>query len=226
MVNLVWLGGAEGVCLVSVSGLLVADRSGVGVKRVLDVVLAVAVLALFLPVFVVIAVAVRVEGGGPVIYRQPRRGKDGVVFRIAKFRTMVAGAEAQQGRVAHLNGADWPLFKVKGRDPRVTRVGRVLRLWSLDELPQLWNVVRGEMSLVGPRPLIVGEADALGGASWVRLAVRPGMTGLWQVRGRHQLGLAEMLREDRRYVENPSLVLDLAILARTVGAVLSHRGAY
>jgi lipopolysaccharide/colanic/teichoic acid biosynthesis glycosyltransferase len=174
----------------------------------------------------VIAIAIRLETPGRAIYRQERRGRDGAVFSIAKFRTMSIDAESRRTEVEHLNAAEWPLFKVKGRDPRVTRVGSFLRAWSLDELPQLWNVIRGEMSLVGPRPFTVWEADRLHALAAWRLDARPGMTGLWQARGRHELPLREMIRLDHDYISNWSFARDLGILLQTVAAVLSRLGAY
>src|SRR5262249_45451529 len=134
---------------------LAAQGTVLAGKRLLDLALAAVLIVLLLPVFVTIALAILLVAGRPVLFRQARRGKDGFVFQIVKFRTMDVGAEARRHDVDHLNGAEWPLFKVKVGDPRVTAAGRVLRRWSLDELPQLWNVLTGEMSLVGPRPLVV-----------------------------------------------------------------------
>jgi lipopolysaccharide/colanic/teichoic acid biosynthesis glycosyltransferase len=195
-------------------------------KRCFDTLLAAVAFVLLAPLLVVVGVAIRLDSPGPALYRQLRRGQHDELFRIAKFRTMRVGSDASQGALAHLNDADWPLFKIKGRDPRVTRVGRVLRSWSIDELPQLWNVLKGEMSLVGPRPLIVLEADALVAVAASRVSVRPGITGPWQVGGRHDLKVEEMIRLDCDYVANGSLQADLAILVQTVGAVLRRKGAY
>lgn len=195
-------------------------------KRVFDGCIAGLGLILLAPLLFVIAFAICLESRGEAIYWQERRGRHGRPFRIAKFRTMHEGEESRRSELEHLNDADWPLFKIKTRDPRVTRVGRFLRSWSLDELPQLWNVVKGEMSIVGPRPLVLAEADALPALSDVRRDVRPGITGSWQVAGRHDLGTADMLRLDRDYVIHWSLARDFAILARTIRAVLTRRGAY
>ncbi len=222
------LGDSKGVAAdgLDSSDLVPASSAGHVLKRSFDTAFAALALIALAPLFALIGMTIRLEDSGEVIYRQVRRGRHGELFQIAKFRTMKVGADAHQADVAHLNGADWPLFKVKGRDPRVTRVGVFLRMWSLDELPQLWNVLKGEMSLVGPRPLVVPEADSLEGAARVRLEVRPGMTGLWQTRGRHELRVAEMVRLDCDYVANWSLAYDFAILFRTIGAVLTRRGAY
>jgi exopolysaccharide biosynthesis polyprenyl glycosylphosphotransferase len=178
---------------------------------------------LFLAVpLLLIGLAVRLTSAGPALFQQARVGRDGREFVLWKFRTMV--------RDAHLmppvtNDADGPLFKLRS-DPRVTRVGRMLRRWSLDELPQLWNVVRGDMSLVGPRPPLPGEVAQYGDDVRRRLLVKPGLTGLWQVSGRSDLPWEECVRLDLRYVENWSVSLDLLILARTALAVLRGSGAY
>ena len=163
---------------------------------------------------------------GPALYRQPRRGRCGSTFEIVKFRTMRVGAEQDASEVLHMNEVDGPLFKIKGTDPRVTRVGAFLRRTSLDELPQLWNVLKGEMSLVGPRPFVVYEADQITGWALRRLDMTPGITGLWQVLGRNDIPFEEMTKLDYLYVTNWSVWWDLKILCQTIPVVLGKRGAY
>jgi exopolysaccharide biosynthesis polyprenyl glycosylphosphotransferase len=196
------------------------------VKEIFDRVSALTGLLLIAPFLLAIAVAVRFgPGRGPVIFRQIRVGRDGREFRIYKFRTMYVDAEARLAEMRHLNeGADG-LFKMRN-DPRVTPVGRWLRRFSLDEMPQLINVVLGDMSLVGPRPPLPAEVARYPADMRRRLVVKPGMTGLWQVSGRSDLSWEESIRLDLRYVENWSLSMDLVILARTVSAVLRLSGAY
>jgi lipopolysaccharide/colanic/teichoic acid biosynthesis glycosyltransferase len=170
----------------------------------------------------IIAVAVRLDSHGPVLFRQTRVGRDGHRFGIFKFRSMVVDADKQKSRLRHLNEADG-LFKI-AEDPRVTRVGRILRRTSLDELPQLLNVWRGEMSLVGPRPLVVDEDAKVEGHDRARLHLTPGMTGHWQILGSARVPLHEMVGIDYLYVANWSLWTDVKILLRTVPYVLSRRG--
>ncbi|MEJ2862495.1 sugar transferase [Actinomycetospora flava] len=191
-------------------------------KAVVDRVAAALAVTLLAPVFVVVAVLVR-RDGGPVFYRQVRIGRDGRPFAMVKFRSMVVGADRVRPEGEH-DGAG-PLFKLRA-DPRVTPIGTVLRRWSLDELPQLFNVLGGSMSLVGPRPPLPEEVGAYAEDARRRLLVRPGLTGLWQVSGRSDLSWEDTVRLDLRYVENWSPALDLLILARTVTAVVSARGAY
>jgi exopolysaccharide biosynthesis polyprenyl glycosylphosphotransferase len=195
------------------------------VKELVDRLGALALLALFGPLLLAIALLVRVTSPGPVLFRQVRVGRDGREFRIVKFRSMYVDAEARLAEVRHLNEHDGVLFKIRN-DPRVTPVGRWLRRFSLDELPQLLNVLAGQMSLVGPRPPLPQEAAAYAADVRRRLAVKPGMTGLWQVSGRSDLPWEEAVRLDLRYVENWSLSLDLVILLRTMTAVVRSSGAY
>jgi exopolysaccharide biosynthesis polyprenyl glycosylphosphotransferase len=195
------------------------------VKELVDRLGALALLALFGPLLLAIALLVRVTSPGPVLFRQVRVGRDGREFRIVKFRSMYVDAEARLAEVRHLNEHDGVLFKIRN-DPRVTPVGRWLRRFSLDELPQLLNVLGGQMSLVGPRPPLPQEAAAYAADVRRRLAVKPGMTGLWQVSGRSDLPWEEAVRLDLRYVENWSLSLDLVILLRTMTAVMRSSGAY
>jgi lipopolysaccharide/colanic/teichoic acid biosynthesis glycosyltransferase len=195
-------------------------------KRGFDLAVSCASLIVLAPLFACIALAIRLDSPGSAIFRQPRRGRDGSEFRILKFRTMRAGAEASRGDVLHLNEVDGPLFKVKGDDPRVTRIGSFLRRTSLDELPQLWNVLRGDMSLVGPRPFVLYEADKITGWARGRLDMTPGITGLWQVLGRNDMPFDDMVKLDYLYVTNWSLSWDLKILCQTIPVVLGRRGAY
>ena len=203
------------------------NLSGPGriLKAVLDRVAAGLLLVLLSPLLCVLALAVAGGSPGPVLFRQVRVGKDGHEFVMYKFRTMRCDALAQLAEVRHLNDYDEVLFKVRD-DPRVTRVGRWLRRFSLDELPQLVNVLRGQMSLVGPRPPLPEEVAVYPADVRRRLAVRPGLTGLWQVSGRSDLPFEEAVKLDLRYVENWSFSLDLVILARTLAAVCRASGAY
>ncbi|NUR81931.1 MAG: exopolysaccharide biosynthesis polyprenyl glycosylphosphotransferase [Dermatophilaceae bacterium] len=197
-----------------------------GLKRAFDLLGATALLLLAAPVMLVFAVATKLQDGGPVLFRQTRVGRDGELFECLKFRSMVVDAEAQLPGITHLNqNSDGVLFKV-ARDPRVTRVGAVMRRLSIDELPQLINVVNGDMSLVGPRPALPAEVRRYVPDVQRRLHVRPGVTGLWQVSGRSDLSWEDTVRLDLYYVDNWSLVQDLSILAKTVHAVVRARGAY
>ncbi|MDD7940802.1 sugar transferase [Actinomycetospora lutea] len=194
-------------------------------KLMFDRVTTAALLLLLLPVFAVIAVIVKLDGG-PVFYRQTRVGQRGKTFRMIKFRSMVPDADKlREDLLAGTNDGSGPLFKLR-RDPRVTRIGQLLRRYSLDELPQLFNVIGGSMSLVGPRPPLPGEIDAYTDAAKRKFLVRPGMTGLWQVSGRSDLSWEESVRLDLRYVENWSPAMDLVIMWKTVSAVFRGDGAY
>jgi lipopolysaccharide/colanic/teichoic acid biosynthesis glycosyltransferase len=193
---------------------------------VFDAVVSLAALVALAPVLALLAALVVIESRGNPIYRQTRVGLHGRPFRIVKLRTMQIGAESQRPLVEGLNGADPPLFKVKSRDPRVTMLGSILRRASLDELPQLLNVLLGQMSLVGPRPLVPEEAFNVPSWASARTEVRPGMTGLWQVSGRHTLSTQQMLVLDLEYVRTRSLRHDLRILGRTFRAVIRGTGAY
>jgi exopolysaccharide biosynthesis polyprenyl glycosylphosphotransferase len=195
------------------------------VKEIVDKVGALLLLTILLPVLLGIAAAIRFGDRGPALYRQQRVGKDGKLFTILKFRTMVVGADRHRAKLLAGNEAAGPLFKMR-RDPRVTPIGAVLRRFSIDELPQLVNVLRGTMSLVGPRPPLPKEVEAYGPDMLRRLLVKPGLTGLWQVSGRSDLPWDEAVRLDLRYVEDWSLALDALILWKTVRAVLRGQGAY
>jgi exopolysaccharide biosynthesis polyprenyl glycosylphosphotransferase len=199
--------------------------STLALKRIFDVVVSTVALVLTSPLFVLIAVVVVVDDGPPVLFRQLRAGENGRVFRIFKFRTMVRDAEAMLPELISLDELSDPMFKLKS-DPRVTRVGRFLRRTSLDELPQLLNVLRGEMSIVGPRPELLDLVERYAPEHEVRLGVKPGITGPWQVYGRSDLTFDEVLAVEREYVENLSLGRDLRIILMTIPAVFGRRGAY
>ncbi len=194
-------------------------------KRLMDVTLASCALLAASPLLAVIAAAIKIDSPGPVFFRQERTGRGGKPFWIFKFRSMTADAWEQRHLIAASNEVDGPLFKM-GSDPRVTRVGAIIRRTSLDELPQLINVVRGEMSLVGPRPLPTEEADQIDGAALARLDVLPGITGLWQVCGRSDLTYADLQHLDSIYVQSWSFRWDLRILLQTPRVVFARRGAY
>jgi exopolysaccharide biosynthesis polyprenyl glycosylphosphotransferase len=194
-------------------------------KRAFDLLVASMMVLLLLPVLAVIALLIKLTSPGPVLFRQTRTGRKGRTFDVLKFRTMVAGADGMRAALQELNEADGPLFKLR-QDPRTTKVGRVLRRWSLDELPQLFNVLRGEMSLVGPRPAIPSEVSQYETWQLARLEVAPGITGLWQVSGRSNLAFEGYVRLDIFYIENWSLLYDLYILGRTLPAMIKREGAY
>lgn len=194
-------------------------------KRLFDLAGSIGLLILFSPVFAVAAVRIRLHDGGPVFFHQTRTGRDGKEFDCLKLRTMVPDAEERLPALIEASQFEGGLFKMK-EDPRITRPGRWLRRYSLDELPQLINVVRGDMSLVGPRPPLPREVSSYEADALRRLRVRPGMTGLWQVSGRSDLSWSEAVRLDLYYVDNWSMLQDLNILFKTCGAVLGRRGAY
>ena len=194
-------------------------------KRSFDVAGSSLLLLAGLPVLIAAALWIKVHDGGPVLFRQARTGRDGVEFACLKFRTMVVNAEELLARLHEEQGYTQGLFKMKD-DPRITRPGKLLRRFSLDELPQLLNVLRGDMSLVGPRPPLPTEVATYDDGTARRLRVRPGLTGLWQVSGRSDLSWEDSVRLDLYYVDNWSMLQDLSILGRTVGAVLGSRGAY
>lgn len=192
-------------------------------KRIFDVTVSLIALPFFLVLMGIIALAIAIDSPGPIIFKQKRTGKGGRRFDMYKFRTMVKNAEELKIKYAHLNEHTWPDFSITN-DPRVTRVGRILRKTSLDELPQIFNVLKGDMSLVGPRPT---SFDASTYSLWhtERLEVLPGITGLWQISGRKELDFDERLRLDIEYIHRQSFWLDLEILFRTFAAVLSRKGA-
>lgn len=201
------------------------SRSTLALKRAFDLVVALVGLVVALPFFLLAALAIVIDGGFPVFFRQKRAGQYAIPFRIFKFRTMVRDAEARLPELVSFDELDTPMFKLK-RDPRVTRVGRILRHTSLDELPQLLNVLRGEMSIVGPRPEVVDLVERYAPEHEVRLRVKPGITGPWQVYGRSELTFDEMLSLEREYVDNLSFGRDLRIVLMTIPAVFGRRGAF
>jgi exopolysaccharide biosynthesis polyprenyl glycosylphosphotransferase len=212
----------DGVTLLGIRRSQITRSSHV-LKRGLDLTAACVTLAMLSPLLAVIALMIKVDSKGPALYKQKRIGRNGREFHIYKFRSMCDGADTQKADLLHLNETEG-LFKI-ANDPRVTRVGRILRKTSLDELPQIWNVVRGEMSLVGPRPLVPDDDAKIHGWERMRLNVTPGMTGPWQILGSTRVPLEEMVKIDYLYGATWSLWLDIKILLRTVGYVLARRSA-
>ena len=194
-------------------------------KRGFDVLVALTALVVTAPITICAALAVKRSSPGPVIFKQERVGRDGRTFHVYKFRTMIADAETRKADVAHLNEADGPMFKI-AEDPRITKQGRVLRRLSIDEIPQFINVLRGEMSVVGPRPALASEVEQWSEETHERLRVLPGITGMWQVSGRSNATFDDYKRLDLYYVDNWSLAHDLRIVLRTVSVVLARRGAH
>lgn len=206
-------------------GLLGASRTSLATKRAIDVVGAALALLMLSPIFVVSAVLVSLSSPGPVFYRQQRVGRNGRLFNFLKFRTMLVDADEKRSELESSNECDGPIFKIR-RDPRVTAAGRILRKFSIDELPQLVHVLRGEMSLVGPRPPLPEEVATYNDWERQRLLVKPGITCIWQVSGRSDLDFDTWVNLDVSYIRDWDLALDLEILAKTIPAVLSGRGAY
>ena len=202
-----------------------AGQAGGLSKRIFDLVVSLSAVVVLSPLLLVVAVVVKAHDGGPVFFRQSRIGREGKPFDMLKFRSMVVDAEQKLAEIAHLNESDGVLFKVRD-DPRITPFGRFIRRYSIDELPQLVNVLRGQMSLVGPRPPLPAEVDRYHDDVHRRLLVRPGLTGLWQVSGRSGLSWDESVRLDLYYVDNWSMLSDLVIIAKTVRAVFGKHGAY
>ncbi len=194
------------------------------VKRVLDVLVASIVLLFLWPIMLLCGAAIKVFSPGPALFKQVRSGLNGRPFEMLKFRTMAANAEQRKADVAHLNESDGPVFKSRS-DPRITRIGAFLRKYSLDELPQLFNVLRGDMAIVGPRPPLPDEVTRYDRWQRRRLSMRPGLTCLWQIQGRHRLGFEEWMQLDLFYIDHWSLKLDLMILGKTVVTVFSGTGA-
>jgi exopolysaccharide biosynthesis polyprenyl glycosylphosphotransferase len=201
------------------------DNTQRALKRTLDVVGSLGGLLALSPLLLTVAALIKLTSQGPVLFRQKRVGADGKVFLCYKFRSMYTDAEERQAELEAENEADGVIFKMKN-DPRITPVGRFIRRWSIDELPQLINVLKGEMSLVGPRPLPLRDFERMGELHKKRLAAVPGITGYWQTSGRSDLSFEDMVRLDLYYIENWSLSLDIKIILKTVGAVLRHEGAY
>lgn len=201
------------------------DNTQRTLKRALDVTGSLAGLVLFSPILFAVAAAIKVDSSGPILFRQKRAGADEKVFICYMFRSMYEDAERRQAELEAQNEADGAVFKIKD-DPRITRVGRFIRKWSLDELPQLINVLKGEMSLVGPRPLPLRDFERMSELHKRRLAALPGMSGYWQISGRSNLSFDDMVRLDLYYIENWSLSFDIKIILKTLGAVIKKEGAY
>jgi len=214
----------EGVTIFNLPGTSLGALDRV-LKRLLDLTLSTCALVAAAPILLVIAIAIKLDSPGPVFFRQKRTGQRGQTFWIFKFRSMTADAGESRYSVAHSNEAEGPMFKIKD-DPRITRVGAIIRKTSLDELPQFINVIRGEMSLVGPRPFPTEDASRIDGAAITRVDVKPGITGLWQISGRSDLTYADLQHLDSIYVRSWSLIWDLRILLKTPQTVFKRDGAY
>lgn len=196
-----------------------------GIKRIADVLLSVLALIVLSPIFLLTGIAIKIESKGKVIYSQQRTGKNGKVFKIYKFRSMYQDAELLRFQLLDQNEMDGPVFKIQN-DPRITKVGRFIRKTSIDELPQLINIIRGDMSIVGPRPLVVYETDQLSKHENLRHLVKPGLTCYWQISGRNDISFEEWIQLDFKYIKDMSLWTDIKIIIRTVGVVLLRKGAY
>jgi exopolysaccharide biosynthesis polyprenyl glycosylphosphotransferase len=212
----------EGLTLLGLRG-LARTKSSLRLKRALDIVLSALALTLLTPLLLITVIAIKLTSRGPVLFRQQRIGRGARPFTMLKFRTMYVGADEQKQTLRHLNELDGPMFKI-AEDPRVTRAGRILRRYSVDELPQLWNVLRGEMSLVGPRPLVPDEAEHVIGRHRARIDLVPGVTGPWQVMGRTAIPFSEMVKLDYLYVAEWSLWNDVKLLLRTAAVVWEGDG--
>jgi exopolysaccharide biosynthesis polyprenyl glycosylphosphotransferase len=200
------------------------DTGALMVKRTMDIVGASAALVVLSPLLAVVALLIKMQDGGPVLFSQERSGLFGRRFAMLKFRSMVTDAEAQKARLAHLNEMSGPVFKM-AHDPRITRLGAFIRRTSIDELPQFWNVLRGEMSLVGPRPPIPAETERYARWQLRRLSMKPGITCIWQVSGRNNIDFDTWMKLDLQYIDNWSLLLDVKLLLKTVPVVLMGTGA-
>ena len=194
-------------------------------RRFLDIILSTAALLFLSPVFTLTALAIKLDSRGPVLFRQSRIGRDGKAFTMVKFRSMTTDAETRRADLINTSDREGVCFKSR-TDPRVTRVGRFIRRFSLDELPQVLNVLHGDMAIVGPRPALPSEVAAYPKRAMGRLAVKPGITGVWQVSGRANIGFDQMVEMDISYAVSRTLLLDLVLILKTFGAVVSGRGAY
>ncbi len=201
-------------------------RSAYLLKRALDILLAGPLFILLLPIFGLLVVAIRLESPGPALFKQTRVGRWGQIFTMYKFRSMYMDAEARKAELQDENEMSGGVTFKMQRDPRITRIGRFIRKASIDELPQLWNVIKGDMSLVGPRPPVPAEVDEYSLSDRRRLEVTPGITCIWQVSGRSDIPFPQQVELDVRYIESQSLLTDLKLLWQTVPAVLFGRGAY
>jgi lipopolysaccharide/colanic/teichoic acid biosynthesis glycosyltransferase len=194
-------------------------------KRALDILFSIIALIILSPLFLAVAVAIKINSKGKIIYSQPRTGKNGIPFVMFKFRSMYENAEAKRNELLDRNEMDGPVFKISN-DPRVTTVGRFIRRYSIDELPQLVNILRGEMSIVGPRPLVVYEAAELNDNQKLRHLIKPGLTCYWQVSGRNNLSFQDWMNLDLKYLTEMSMKTDLIIILRTFKVVFLKEGAY
>lgn len=206
-------------------GLTSAQKLYLPFKRVLDIVLSIIALIICSPLFLIVAIAIKIDSKGPVFYHRECVGKNGKSFPMHKFRSMVSNAERMLNNVQAFNEMDGPVFKMKN-DPRITRIGRIIRKFSIDELPQFVNVFLGQMSIVGPRPNTVEEVSKYTISQQRRLIVTPGITCYWQVSGRNELTFSQWVTMDMKYIESISLLTDIKILIKTIPAVLSSKGAY
>ena len=195
------------------------------IKRAFDIIASLLGLIILSPIFLVCAIAIYIEDGGPVIFKQDRNGKDGKIFRMYKFRSMCKNAEELHKELLKMNELDGPAFKMKD-DPRLTRVGKFIRKTSLDELPQLVNILKGEMSVVGPRPLPTYETEQCTPYQNQRLKVKPGLTCYWQCSGRSDIPFDEWMELDLKYIKEANIWIDIKIICRTALSVLGKRGAY
>ncbi|MFO7160625.1 MAG: exopolysaccharide biosynthesis polyprenyl glycosylphosphotransferase [[Clostridium] cellulosi] len=195
------------------------------VKRFFDVVLSVLALVVLSPLFLITAIAIKLDSEGEVFYSQLRVGKDGKLFKMYKFRSMCVDADKQLDKLKDLNEKDGPVFKI-ANDPRVTRVGRIIRKRSIDELPQLINIIKGDMSIVGPRPPLPNEVAQYTPYQMQRLSVKPGLTCYWQISGRSDISFDEWVELDCKYIRESSVWTDIKIILKTIPAVLTGRGAY
>jgi len=194
-------------------------------KRIIDILLSLIGLILFSPFFILVSILIKIDSKGPIIFTQTRVGKEGKLFKIYKFRTMCVNAEQIRSHLQNKNDMENVLFKIKD-DPRITFVGKYLRKTSIDELPQLWNVVKGEMSLVGPRPALPEEILKYSTKDLQRLKVKPGCSGLWQIMGRNDLSFESMIRLDLEYINNIKFKNDILIIYKTFGVMRTGKGAY
>lgn len=201
------------------------SKTYLALKRVIDIVGSIAALIVLLPLLLIVMLLVKLDSKGPALFVQKRYGKDGKLFNMYKFRSMCMDAEEKLEQIQHMNEADGLMFKIKA-DPRLTRLGRFIRRTSIDELPQLLNVLKGEMSLVGPRPPLPNEVEKYSERHKLRLTVKPGLTGLWQISGRSNLGFEDMVRLDLKYITERNLFYDLKIIIKTVPVVFKSYGAY
>ncbi len=213
-----------GVPLISIKEIKLYGFNAI-LKRITDILFSLVIITLLLPLFLFLASIIKMDSRGKIFFTQSRIGRDGKRFKMYKFRSMISNAEEMQANITKQNEADGPIFKIK-KDPRITRIGKVLRKLSMDELPQIFNVLRGEMSLVGPRPPLPKEVEKYNTWHLKRLHVNPGMTGLWQVSGRSDLPFEEMVKLDIYYIQTWSVWQDIKILLKTIPVVLFTKGAY